>query len=306
MNSASLAMLALKIQTVGPDHFKKVRDLIKDLIGKLEADATAEATTKTFCDKQMKSAVEKRDKQAALIEIAGAEIDSTKASISELKEEVVDLSENIAALNKELLEATELRSGEKANNEKTLVDAKVGKAAVDQAIVLLQNFYGSALVQAQATPTSRDGKTVGDLAPKTFSSSEEYKGKADASKGIIGMLEVIASDFERTTKTVTDAESDSVADYEKLQSDTEKTIIDKNKLKDSKESDVKTKESDLTGFKDDMKDAKELNELALSELEKLTASCVATGESYAERVQHRKDEIEALKAAMQIFEDWKN
>jgi len=306
MNSASLAMLALKIQTVGPDHFKKVRDLIKDLVKKLEADSTAEATTKTFCDKNMKSAVEKRDKQKANMETAGAEIDSTKASIATLKDEVADLSENIAGLNKEVLEATELRAGEKANNEKTLANAKSGKAAVDQAIVLLQDFYGSSLMQAQATPTSRDGKTVGDLAPKTFSSSDEYKGKADSSKGIIGILEVIASDFERTTKTVTDAEADSVADFNKLQSDTEKTIVDKNKLKDSKETDIKSKTSDLTDFKGDMRDAKDMNEQAIDELEKLTASCVETGESYAERVQHRKDEIEALKNAMQILEDWKD
>merc|ERR1740117_2200530 len=120
------------------------------------------------------------------------------------------------------------------------------------------------------------------------------------------MLEVIASDFERTTKTVTDAEAASEADYKQLQSDTEKTITDKTKLKESKESDVKTKESELTDFKGDMRDAKEMNEQALEELEKLTASCVSTGESHAERVAHRKDEIEALKNAMQILEEWKD
>jgi len=49
----------------------------------------------------------------------------------------------------------------------------------------------------------------------------------------------------------------------------------------------------------------EMNEQAIEELEKLHASCVANGETYEERTQHRKDEIEALKQAMQMLEEWK-
>jgi len=301
LKSASLAMLALQIQSVGPDHFVKVRGIIKDLIGKLEADAKAEATSKSVCDKNMKAAVEKRDKNAAALETAGAQIDSTKATINNLKKEISDLSEEVASLNKELMEALELRTGEKANNARTVANAKSGGASVDQAITILNKFY--ALIQAD--PKSRGGKTVGDMAPETFSSTDEYKGKGAASKGIIGMLEVISSDFARTIKTVESAESESTADYNELKTDTEKTIKDKQKLKATKETDVETKGSDLTGFKGDAKDAKTMQEEALEELEKLTASCVDTGETYAERAAHRKEEIEALKQAMQILEDWK-
>jgi len=42
LSSAPLAMLALQLKTLGPDHFVKVRGLIKDLISKLEADAKAD------------------------------------------------------------------------------------------------------------------------------------------------------------------------------------------------------------------------------------------------------------------------
>jgi DNA repair exonuclease SbcCD ATPase subunit len=301
LKSASLAMLALQIQIVGPDHFVKVRGIIKDLISKLEADAAGEATAKTVCDKNMKAAVEKRDKQAAAAETAGAEIDSTAASINTLKDEIADLSATIAGLNKDMLEATELRAGEKASNAKTLADAEAGKEAIDQAITILGKFYGSFI---QQDPKSRDGKTVGDLAPETFSSDEEYKGKTEASKGIIGMLEVISSDFERTLKTVATGEEDAGKDYDELQADTDKEVKAKAKLKADKETLVKTKEGELTGFKDDKHDADTMHEESLEELEKLTASCVETGESYAERVAHRKQEIEALQDAMKILEDW--
>jgi len=303
LKSAALAMLALQLQEAGPDHFAKVRGIIKDLIKKLEDDAKSEATSKTLCDKNMKAAVEKRDKNKADAETASAQIDSTKATINNLKKEIADLAQEIADHNKELLEAGELRAGEKADNTKTIANSDSGKAAVDSAIQLLKKFYEGSLVQTSATPKDRDGNSVSD-APETFSSDEEYKGKTDSSKGIIGMLEVIASDFERTSKAVTDGEASAVKDYNEFKADSEKSIKDKEKLKGTKETDVKSKESDLTGFKGDLKDASKMNEEAIEELEKLQASCVDTGETYAERAAHRKEEIEALKQAMQILEDW--
>merc|ERR1719316_531538 len=125
-------MVALQVRLLGPDHFVKVREIIKDLIAKLEADADAEATAKTACDENMKSAIEKRDKNAADLETAGAEIDSTTAAINGLKEEVAELAADIADLNKHLLEADEMRASDKAQNEKAIADADEGKSAVDQ------------------------------------------------------------------------------------------------------------------------------------------------------------------------------
>lgn len=303
LKSAPLAMLALQLQAAGPDHFVKVRGIIKDLIAKLEADAKSEATSKTLCDKNMKAAVEKRDKHAAAVEIAQAEVASTTADINNLKKEIADLAQEVADHNKEMLEATELRAGEKADNEKAIANADAGKAAVDQAVVLLQKFYEGSFVQTVEAPKKdRDGTSMSD-APETFSG--EYKGKVDSSKGIIGMLDVIASDFERTSKSVTDAEASAVKDFDDFKADNEKSTTDKEKLKATKETEVETKKSDLTGFKGDLKDGTKMNEEAIEELEKLQASCVDTGESFAERAAHRKEEIEALKQAMQILEDWK-
>jgi uncharacterized coiled-coil DUF342 family protein len=147
LNSAPLAMLALRLRAAGPDHFKKVRDLIKDLIGKLEDDAASEATAKTACDKNMKTAVEKRDQNAAKLETAGAEIDTTKASINTLKNDIVSLGAEIADLHKQLNEMLELRANEKLENEKTIENAKSGKEAVDSAIEIIKKFYEGSFVQ---------------------------------------------------------------------------------------------------------------------------------------------------------------
>merc|ERR1719440_35227 len=303
LNSASLAMLALRLQTNGDDHFVKVRGIIKDLIAKLEADAAAEATAKTECDNDMAAAVKNRDAMAAKYETAGANIDATESDIAGLKEDIAGKSKEIAEMNKQLLELEELRANDKAQNAKSIEDATKGKEAVDSAIAILNEFYGTSLVQQ--TPTDRSGKSVGDMAPETFSSDEEYKGKTEGSKGIIGMLEVISSDFERTLTTVQAAEEEGEADYKEFKKDEEQSIKDREKSKAADEQKVEDLESDLTQYKDDKKTAQLMNEQAIEELEKLSASCVDNGESYAERKKHRQEEIEALKQAMQILEDWK-
>merc|ERR1712139_334925 len=73
LRSPVLATLSVKAK-VRIDHFVKVRGLIKDFIAKLEADAEAEAETKSFCDKEMAKAIESRDAEQAKIETLAADI----------------------------------------------------------------------------------------------------------------------------------------------------------------------------------------------------------------------------------------
>merc|ERR1719456_1615650 len=105
------------------------------------------------------------------------------------------------------------------------------------AVSALEKFYNNAFLQQNGryTPPNadRDGNTVGDLAPPQLEG--EYHGNQDASKGIIGLLEVIISDFERTIETTTAAEKAAQKEYDEFKKETEADI-------ESKESDKKEKE----------------------------------------------------------------
>merc|ERR1719235_3104207 len=158
----------LKINSgVGKDHFVKVRGLIKDLIAKLEADAESEASQKAFCDENMKKALTDRDTAIGDVETQTANVDEAKSKIAQLTEEIEILGNEIADLRKGLFEATELRSAEKADNEKTIGDSEAGLEAVKDAIAVLKDFYDNAFVQTGFVPAGadRDGNTVADLAP---------------------------------------------------------------------------------------------------------------------------------------------
>merc|ERR1740138_799608 len=101
--------------------------------------------------------------------------------------------------------------------------ADAGKEAVEFALTTLKEFYeGAAFMQTGYTPPAagRDGKTVGDMAPKSFSG--DYHGNQQQSKGIIGLLEVILSDFERTIDTVTSKEEEADTEFGELEDEIEK------------------------------------------------------------------------------------
>jgi len=306
LGSPVLSAIAMKVGA-SEDHFAKVRQIIEDLIARLEKEATAEATQKTFCDKEMKAAVDKRDKDASDVEKNTGDIAAKIATIQKTKKEIAELSQTVADDKKALLEATELRQSEKEDNENTIKQAEDGKIAVDKAIEVLKDFYSNAFVQTRAhfvpKDSDRDGKTFSDGAPEVFDS--EYHGSQDASKGIIGLLEVIQSDFDRTKTTVDGEETQAASDFDTFETTAKGTIKTNEGSIETKEGEIVTFEDDLVKLKSDKKTAEESHKDALTELEKLTAMCIEGEESYKERVEKREKEVEALKEALQILTDWK-
>merc|ERR1712113_329512 len=102
-----------------------------------------------------------------------------------------------------------------------------GREAVEYALDVLQQFYEQyALSQTGAKyvppDSDREGQTVGDRAPEIFDS--EYKGAQKDSKGIIGLLNVMLSDFERTGNTVSENEDAAQTEYEAYKKETEDNI----------------------------------------------------------------------------------
>merc|ERR1719333_1730055 len=163
LNSDQLSALAIRMKE---DHFVKVRGMIKDLIAKLEADASAEADQKAWCDAEMEKSTSKRDENIGEMEGDLASKSSAEAKIAKLEEEIATLMSEVAELTKALNEATELRGAEKAENTKTLADANAGLAGVTKAMKILKGFYDNALIQTKTEykPPKGDasGNTVGD------------------------------------------------------------------------------------------------------------------------------------------------
>merc|ERR1712139_669156 len=128
-------------------------------------------------------------------------------------------------------EAEELRQKDKAENAKTIDMSKEGVESVKLALQVLQDFYNKAMLAQTGKyvppDSDREGNTVGDLAPEVFKAN--YHGAQSESKGIIGILEVILSDFERTESKTKEEETLSKEAFEMFEKDTNNEIAAKGK-----------------------------------------------------------------------------
>merc|ERR1719261_2231923 len=183
---------------MGDDPFTKVKKMIKDMITKLMEEANEEAEHKGWCDTELSTNQESKSDEADKL---SAEIEMLTATISKLSEDITELSEGIATIDKAVAEATADREAEKAKNVETIEDAKAASTAVSQAVAVLQEFYAKA---AEATALMQQ-KGPAEDAPETFDGA--YKGNQDQASGVMGMLEVIQSDFARLESETTAAEA---------------------------------------------------------------------------------------------------
>merc|ERR1719449_561701 len=128
---------------------------------------------------------------------------------------------------------------------------------------------------------------------------EPYKGMEGG--GVMGMLEVIESDFARLISETTAAEQEAAASYEKLSNDSAEDKAVKETDSKSKTGEKTRKESALASAQKDLASTKEELKAAMDYYEKLKPSCVDAGVSYEERVARRKEEIESLQEALKIL-----
>lgn len=294
LQSAVLTSLANQL---AKDPFVKVKELIQKLIERLVSEATAEATKKGFCDTEIGKATKDRDFRFADAKKLSAELAILEAKEDELEAEIELLTGQVKDLQKALATATEARAAEKVENLQTLKTAKEGIVAVRQAIEILSEFYKKAAraeVLIQASPVDEDTTGAG------FSGA--YRGKQESSQGIIGLLQVMESDFDRTIRTTKEAEEAAAASFVKFDRTSKADIKGKETKIELDAEDLKTTKNNIAQKMADLKTAMNLLDAALKMFETLKPTCIDTGMSYSERVQKRDEEIAALKRALCILD----
>merc|ERR1712113_138190 len=282
-SSPALAQLASRISAIlkssvksGDDPFGKVKGLISDMIARLESEADADASHKAYCDKELGETNVKHADKTAEIEKLTTSIDQMTARSAQLKEEVARLQKELAELAASQAEMDKLRSQENSDYTKNRADLEQGIEGVKIALKVLRDYYAN------------DDKD-----------HEEVQG---AGQGIIGLLEVIESDFTKTLAEMVSTEEAAAAAYDKQtkQNEVDKTAKDqdvKYKTKEAADLDkaIAEAEADRAGVQTEL-DA--VNEY----LDSLHKQCDEKVEPYEERKRRRKAEIAGLKEALTILE----
>jgi prefoldin subunit 5 len=287
LNSRLLSTLA---ERVNDDPFKKVKKMIKDLIVRLMEEANEEAEHKGWCDTELSTNEQTRKEKTEAVETLHAEIDQLEASIAKLTEDIAELTKAVAELDAAMAKATTLRAEEKAKNTETIADSEEAQTAVAQALTVLKEFYAKA---GEATALLQQP------APEIFDSP--YKGMQAENGGVVGMLEVIESDFARLESDTKAAEATAQKEYDEFMTDSKVDKTEKSSTIDHKSAKKQDQISTMTLKKNDLEGTQKELDAALAYFDKLKPSCIDTGVSYDDRVARRKEEIESLQEALKIL-----
>jgi len=296
LKSTLLVSLATQIAS---DPFAKIKKLIQELIERLLTEAANEANQKGWCDKATADATQKRTNAADKVEDLNAKMAKLAALSDKLEEEIATLTKDIAQLNADQDEAEKNRKEEKAENANTVSEAKAGLDAVNMAIDILDKFYKTS-AKAKVDLSLAQGP-LDDAPDAGFDNGEAYQGAGAESGGIIGMMEVIRSDFERTISETQTAEKEAAKDHLEFMTETSMSLAKKNMAKKEKTSLKDETDSNFNDAEDEMSSQTKILVTSIKELIELKAACVDTGMSYADRVAMREQEIASLKKALCIL-----
>merc|ERR1711957_983250 len=121
----------------------KIKGLITDMIAKLESEATADATHKAYCDKELSETNTKKSEKTNEIKKLSTRIDRMTAQSAQLKEAVAALQSGLANLAKSQADMDKMRleghsafTASEAELEKALTGTKL-------ALKILNEYYAT-------------------------------------------------------------------------------------------------------------------------------------------------------------------
>merc|ERR1719458_492471 len=275
----ALAQLTMRMDAAirtSEDPFAKVKGLIQDMIETLEKQAEADATEKAYCDKELAETNAKKDAKTTEIKKLSTKIDSMTSRAAQLKAEVAELEKSLSALAKAQADMDKIRLEEKEEYTKAKAAMEAGIKGVKLALKVLRDYYA-----------------------KDKSHSADEGGGA----GIIGLLEVVESDFSKGLLEMTSTEENAQATYDQETKDNE---IEKT----TKEQDIKYKSEEAAGLEkataeatSDKAGVQEELDAVNEYLKTIEERCIAKAEPYEERVRRREAELKGLREGLAISEE---
>jgi len=292
-------LLALVSQRVAVDPFSKVKKMIKDLISKLMTEGTGETEHKGWCDTELVTNKQTRDKKSEDISKLSSEVEDLTAEIAQLGQDMEDLAAAVKELDSARAKATSQRTFTKEFFMATIKEAKEGQEMIASAIAILKDFYAKSAESTSLVQRKHTSSGPGEDAPETFDAP--YQGQLPEGGSVVDFLQVIMSDFARLEAETASDESTEADNYDKYMQESKMDKALKENEISHKENSKVNKESDLHSTGQELKSTQEQLDKAVAYYEKLKPTCVDSGITYEERVKRREEEIQSLQEALKIL-----
>merc|ERR1719321_1699001 len=203
--------------------------------------------------------------------------------IAKLKEGINTLMKELGKIASEQQTMDKMRAEEKEAWEAAEADFKSGLEGVGMALQVLRDYYAE-----------KD---------EAFVQTSKHEKSSGAAGGIIGMLEVVESDFSKLLAEGSADEEQAQKAYDEMTQENKVTTATKETEVKYKTKDKKETENLLVELKTDLGSTEEELKAITDYWEKLQPQCVAKPEPYEERKKRREAEIAGLKDALLILEE---
>merc|ERR1719162_1453986 len=241
--------------------------MIEGLVAKLKEEAAAEAEHKAWCDEQLHDNKLKREKKTLKVNKLTATIEALTQDIASMGKKIQTLKEEQVALTMAMSKATTQRDLEKSTNTDTMKDAAAGEQATKAALVVLREFYASQGSFLQQAP---------EMAA--------YSGMSSAKGGVVGMLEVITSDFARLHADTKASETAAAKEYDAFLKDATMSKKSKHDLEFKTSLKKDQTEFEKSQTTKDLESTQAELDKALEYQQNLKPVCLEVHVSYEERV----------------------
>jgi len=306
-HSTALAQLASRIAAVvkfgaggGADVFEKIRGLITDMIAKLEKEMHEEAGEKAYCDEQMSKTGTKKAELDDDVAKLTTKIDQSTAKSAQLTEDVQEIENELAALAKASAEMDKLRMATHADYEMAKADLELGLSGVRKALQVLREYYGG---EGTAALVQSDAQFASMMQQQQPAMPEHHSNAGGAGGSIVGMLEVVESDFATNLAKEESEEADAQSVYEKMTEENKITKVSKEKDVEYKTKESKSLDQTIAEISSDRETTNTELAAVSDYYSKIKDRCIAKPETYEDRTARRDAEIKGLKEALAVLED---
>jgi len=318
VHSKALNQLASQLMTYdGP--FDKLKSMIQKMIFRLMAEQKDEDDHKNWCDLEVEKSTESKEDKDSKLKTFTKKLEEMDKQVKKLAEKITENDEKAADIQKSMKQETALRNKNHESNMITIKDAKDAQAALLNAIQVLTDFYKESGMIAKEpwefVQTASTHRTVSahkmstrdvDLpdSPSTWDSS--YTGTSDPKNGDQAVLALLEETNDKFAAMEADATVADTTDQKNFEEDMQAMKIElaetktDTAMKAQKKSSTEEKIEGMTAAKKHT--AREMSAVE-AYLDDLEPACGEGDSSYEDRKKARKDEMEALRKAQNIFED---
>jgi hypothetical protein len=273
-----------------PEALNPVTDLLRQLIARLQEEASAETSHSEWCENEKATATEAKTGRTATIASLEQEIPRLETSIQMTQREIEFAKETLTRIADENVAASAVRSTASEEFNRARGDHEEVIRALDSALSTL-NAVRFSLAQTGETKTR-----------KTKQSPFTAGSEAPAAASAVSMLQDLRNQYFAAKTDLENEEADQQAAYQQA--------LQANEVfRRATQQTLHTKEAELRQFKQRKTEA--LNELdgARAELGQVTQyladlrpSCDDIRSTFEERQRRRETEIQALQAALSALE----